>query len=281
MLRRALSTKLSWWLKLVAGLTTVAAGILAAALKADVNNWGGWPTLRRALSATQDVSWIYLPAFIIIAGIATWLRVHIGSPIVWNTVHYVLDEYRQEIFGADDVKNRDPDHYHRVTLFKHVYWRFTFSAWPFGGWMIPVERSGHTMKRGIARFRASEHDPDGAQGVAGQAWANSRIVSVFDLPDINIESPTDLDCATYARQGLVSPSWVRKRKSNRKRQYANARALFGIPIEVEGDPFWGALVVDSRSPDEINIEPLLNNPRYSFRTLSGTLSKLLGQRVGQ
>jgi hypothetical protein len=58
---------------------------------------------------------------------------------------------------------------------------------------------------------------------------------------------------------------------------SNGRAFFGIPIEVEGRT-WGAVVIDSRSPDEIAIEPLLDKPGYSFKLLGGTLSKLLAKR---
>lgn len=142
--------------------------------------------------------------------------------------------------------------------------------------MIPVERSGQTTKSRIPRFRASANDPDRAQGVAGQAWVRSRPVSVSDLPDISTRWPTDAECELYASKGLVTKEWVYKRKFDKKKQQSNPRALFGIPIEVEGKT-WGGVVVDSRSPDEIPIEPWLEHPRYSFKTLGGTLSKLLGK----
>jgi hypothetical protein len=277
LLRRELSGKLDAVLRattwVVAFLTVVVTGIL----KADPNDYVQWPFVHEKIISVQKSAWLVLPIFLIIAGIAGVLLQRIGRPKIWNAVHYLLDEYRQQIFGTDPAKSKDPDYYHRVTLFKHVWLRPTLRGRPWGGWMIPVERSGQRTKSGIARFRASEHEPDRAQGVAGQTWARSRPVSVYGLPDINVPAPLPEECERYATEGLVPQHWVYRRKRNRMKGASNGRAFFGIPIEVEGRT-WGAVVIDSRSPDEIAIEPLLDKPGYSFKLLGGTLSKLLAKR---
>jgi hypothetical protein len=277
LLRRELSTKFDFVFKVLIALGIFVTTVISAVLKTETAKLVNWPNVQAATVFVQNSAWIILPLLVLATAIITSLHKKLGRPLVWNVVHYLLDEYRQQVFGNDEAKNKEPDHYHRVTLFKHVWLRPTLRAIPWGGWMIPVERSGQTTKSGIARFRASANDPDHAQGVAGQAWACSRPVSVHGLPDINVPEPVEADCKKYAHEGLVSTKWVYRRKRDRKKGASNGRSFFGIPVEVDGKT-WGAVVIDSRSPDEIAIEPLLDNPSYNFKLLGGALSKLLANR---
>lgn len=246
--------------------------VIGALLKVSPNDYHDWPTLQSAIIRSDDWAWGSIPAFALAAALAQAIKKKIGSSNTWNTVHYLLDQHRDALFEKHATAKEDPEHYHRVTLFKRVPWRWAFVRWPWTGWMVPVARSGHTTHSWrIPRFRAPRNYPDKAEGVAGQTWARNKTVPVPGLPEINQES-SDKDKETYCQRAFVSPRWLEKRLK-RKDPQAMPRSLLGIPMEVvAGDP-WGALVVDSRSDNDISDKKARNTPRY--KTLTKVLSKLL------
>jgi hypothetical protein len=149
-------------------------------------------------------------------------------------VHFLLDSFRDFVFDTDEGDL----HHHRITLFKHRRCR---GWWTFGagsGWLVPVERSGHTTLKSRAAFRAPDA-ADKAQGIAGYTWARKRMIFVEDLPDIcNGGTPEAL--LAFAKATRITPQWLVKHK-------VCSRSFCGIPIEVQGN-IWGVLVLDSRSP---------------------------------
>ena len=230
------------------------------------------PIVLAVVTFSHQSSWWIIPISMIIALVAQYARSHIGSPETWVLVQYILDQYRDEMFGKDNETKEDPQHFHRVTLYKATRWRWALVRWPGSEWVVPVARSGSTTKTKIPCFRASRNDPNAAEGVAGQTWARvSRLVPAFELPDLNMEHPNQADIETYARKTFVSNEWVRRQIRKQKRG-PQARALLGIPVEAKGNS-WGVLVVDSRSSQPIQLKKVFKSP--SFQAHSGVLSRLL------
>jgi hypothetical protein len=239
-------------------------GVLGGLLKLKPEEYVDWQPY---LSRVHKSAYWTIPALAIIASIAQILKSKIGSAITWRTIQYLLNQYKEAIFEGRDTIKDDPEHYHRITLYKHVSWRWAFCRSPWTGWMVPVARSGHTTHSWrIPRFRAPADDPDSAEGVAGQTWAQKRAVPVHNLPEITGMS-LFRDIESYARNGFVSIAFIENRRGKN-----NARSLLGIPIEVKNQ-VWGALVIDSRSPEEISSKKAWK--AQPFKTLTGTLSKLL------
>jgi len=185
------------------------------------------------------------------------LKKLLGPPWLWNTVHSYLDSFREEAFnvGLDDAQ-----HHHRVTLFRYKPWYWHFRRWPWSGWLVPVERSGHTTQASISVYRAPD-DADKAEGVAGMTWARRRIVNVSNLPDLS-EDPSRDDMQRYAKATGMNLEVVKKKRPK-------ARSFCGIPVEIKGE-VWGVLVLDSRSADGIN-----TNSQILYRPLGKFLAKIL------
>ena len=185
-------------------------------------------------------------------------------------MQYLLDQYREEMFGKDEETKEEPEHFHRVTLYKYG-WHWALVMWPWSGWVVPVARSGSTTKTKIPCFRASRNEPDKAEGVAGQTWVRNRRVPVFNLPNLNIESPSEPDIEEYAKQTFVSEKWMYNRIQKHKKG-PQARSLLGIPLETKGKS-WGVLVVDSRSQESIGLKKVSKS--YSSQAYYSVLSRLL------
>jgi hypothetical protein len=168
-----------------------------------------------------------------------------------------LDYYRAEVFavGADDAM-----HHHRVTLFRYKGWCLVRRQWPWSGWLLAQERSGHTTRIGISIFKAPD-DADQAEGVAGKTWAKAGVVNVSHLPDLD-DAPQEKDFESYSRATGVSVEWLKKRRPK-------ARSFCGIPVEVKGAS-WGVIVLDSRNPDGIPV-----SSEVHFRPVGRILGKLL------
>lgn len=233
---RALSRSYTW-LGRSKGLLTVASATVGASLKADPIVWGnrfGVP-VRSALTVLQERAWILLPAMLLLIPVLEGARRVIGDPRIWGIVHDVLDQYRERLFEHAD---EDQVHEHRVTLFKRVRWRWCMQKWPWSGWLVPVERSGHTSQKSHAAFLAPD-EADHAQGVAGMTWSRNRVVYVKDLPDLSAAA-SEADFEEYARSTWMPLEHARGRRPR-------ARSMFGIPVEV-GNELWGVVVVDSRHP---------------------------------
>lgn len=237
------------------GLVVVLGGLQ----KADLDkfqaalNPPAW--LISSLVSVKDNGWWILPVVSIFAGAIGLLRKLLGSPWLWSYVQTLLNTMAQSAFN---VKETDGGHYHRVTLFKHVPWLWCCRKWPWNGWLVAVERSGHTSQSGIAYFRAPDN-ADQAEGVAGITWARNKMVMISNLPDLR-DSPADEDFEAYSKATFVSVARLRA-------SLTGSRAFCGVPIEVKGR-LWGVLVLDSRSPDGI---------REDGKLLYMPVSKLLGK----
>lgn len=240
---------------------TVAAGILTAAMKGDSEHAQAY--LGQAgggfVRFAQEWAWFAAPLLILIGTIIGWSRRLTGDPKIWKIVHDVLDDFREQVF--QDIPD-DQLHEHRVTLFKRVSWHWCLRRWPWSGWLIPVERSGHTTQRSTICFKA----PDAAsesEGIAGKAWVRRRPIYVPGLPDVS-GSATTSQVREYAKQSLMSEAQVRIRKPQ-------ARSLYGVAVEVKGAR-WGVLVIDSRETriDEVAVQTYYRMvARFLGKTLEG------------
>ena len=268
MLRLDWSEKFDRWLNVTSGASPIIVAIVGSILKIE-DAYFKSPIFLGIISAIRNRAWWIILTFSVIGILAQVIRARIGTPVVWQTVQYLLDQYWEELFEKANGVVNDPRYFHRITLFKHVKWHWGFVRWPWSGWMIPVARSGHKTRSRIAKFRASSDAPDKAEGIAGQAWAYERRVQIYGLPDINTDTVAETDIDDYASQGSVSRKWIEKRRGKKK---SHALSLLGIPVEVKNKP-WGALVVDSRNPNEILNEAALKKQKY--KSLVNILSKLL------
>lgn len=227
---------------------------LGASLEVDPSQVAFGQTVVRQLRASAGTG---LPVAAILMGLAEVGRRAVGEPYRWRGVHQALDELRDHVFGGHDD---DPLHYHRVTLFKYHQWRPCLRKWPWSGWLVPVERSGHTTQSVSVRFKAPD-EADQAEGVAGATWSRMSTVRVSGLPELG-DHPTRDQVHEYADETFVSRDWVED-------HLPTCRSLCGIPVEVNGKP-WGVIVLDSRSP-----KPIKKEYDPEFRMVAGFLSSLL------
>jgi len=221
------------------GVAILISGLASACLKADPSNLQGfWAFFVSPLKWTQDRAWIILMVLAVYILVAEVVRKTMGPPWVWRAIHNLLDIIQEYAFRdhADAML-----HDHRVTLFKYVKWRVCFRRWPWSGWLLPVERSGHTTRSKVAIFRAPD-DAAHAEGIAGAAWASRGAVPVLGLPDLEHDS-TDENIRAYAEKTFVSEEWVKKYLAAGK---PLALSFVGVPVEVNGKR-WGVIVLDSKS----------------------------------
>ena len=227
---------LALWVQVGVGVVIIFFGGLQRADLTSITNHQVFPAgLIAYLRSLQENAWWSFPLLIFLSGVLGLLRKLLGSPWLWNTVHYHLDVIRET---ALNVAEGDALHHHRATLFKYVPVAWCRRKWPWDGWLVPVERSGYTTRGHVSIFRAPD-DADRAEGVAGMAWARNQTVTISGLPALQADSD-DADFDLYSRNSGVSVSWLRER-------LPQSRSFCGIPLEVKGKP-WGVLVLDSRSP---------------------------------
>jgi hypothetical protein len=218
-------------------LATTLSAACGASLKADPSKISGkfGDGAATIVQFAQTWAWLAVPGLLLLAAAFGWARATIGDPRIWRVVHDTLDQFREKLFQHTPD---DQMHEHRVTLFQRVPWCWCFRRWPWDGWLIPVERSGHTTQRSGSIFKAPDN-ADHVEGVAGMTWSRRKPVYVPNLPDLT-PSATDAEIQDYARNSWVSEEYVRK-------QRPRFRSLYGIPVEVKGQ-IWGVFVVDSRHP---------------------------------
>lgn len=241
-----------------------AATLFAAALKTDPKKWSG--PVGPALVWAQDNAWKWLFWLIIVAGAAQLLQRYWGPPWRWTLIEQMLSELRQYVFGG--MKDSE-EHHHRVTLFKRVRWCWTGYP-PWGGWVIPMARSSHTTRHGIAKFRAPD-DADRAEGVAGRTWAKNDALFVSGLPDL-VADESDGALSTYAKSTGISVGWL-KGRLQRKKNRPLARSYGGYPVLVAGKP-WGVLLLDSRSDQALTQESYEKTRDY-YKMVARFLGQLL------
>lgn len=249
---------LSLWAQVIVGFLVVCIG---AAQRADSGairtQLSGFPELAELIDAAQRNAWWQLPVFTIAAGVLGLLRKQLGSPWLWDAVKFSLDEIQKIAFTMGDS---DGQHHHRVTLFKYVPWAWCLRRWPWSGWLVPVERSGHTTRSGVSYFKAPDA-ADQAEGIAGLTWARRRTVGVSDLPELTAQS-SNAELQTYATSTGLSIEQV-------KDKLPKARSFAGIPVEV-GGRVWGVIVLDSRGAKSIR-----GDVTVIYQPISRVMGKLL------
>jgi len=184
---------------------------------------------------------------------------------MWDHVELLLNQFRDCVF---EQHFSDPVHHHRVTLFKHhSFWWHWESKWggtPWTGWLVTVERSGHTTKNNITAFKVPDKDADNIEGVAGATWARKASVLVEELPDLS-GTKGKKNVADYSKKAYISKDWVQSHQ-------CPARSLYGVPIEVNGK-LWGVIVIDSRSEKLPNRDLAEKFHKMFGKTLSKTLER--------
>lgn len=238
---------IDWWL----GKTQIAAAIavtfFAAMLKADPTHFG---QLGPAVIWIQNWAWLVAVVGPMLVAVLQFARKRFGNPWAWEAIQKILDEFSNEVFKD----SKDPDDYHRVTLFKHRKWCWAWKPKNLKNWLVAEARSGHLTKDKIRRFRAPD-DGEACQGVVGFAWRHRDWVRVPEddksLPVLGSEaSPADID--EYANRCKVEPVWVRGQLSKGR---PLAKSYAALRVQLKGKP-WGVLVLDSRNAGPIDKEKL-------------------------
>lgn len=205
------------------------------------------------LGYIHNIAWWLTLVLGLVAATSKYICTRIGEPWVWATLQTMVEDLRKNAFTA----NTDgPAHHHRVTVFRHVKWRFrngkgvtSLVPWTSGphvwsGWLVPVLRSCHTTQRSKSVFLAPDNGR--SEGIAGQTWAAKGTVYKAGLPNLEV-APTKNDIALYAKETLVTTNFIKNRMSNGQ---TLARSYCGIPVEVK-NRLWGVIVLDSMSPNGI------------------------------
>lgn len=185
----------------------------------------------------------------------------------WRTIHTVLDKLRAQAFPKSN-SGPPPAHLNRVTLFQYRGMRMRLCRYPWTGWLVPVERSGHVTKYTDTVFRAS--DSGEVEGVAGEIWRSGQPVAKLNLPDVN-ESSTEAEINLYAENTLVGAEWVRNRIREKK---LLPNHIWGVPVELKGT-VWGVLVFDSRSKETRDESQLLADLEH-YKTVASCIGQILG-----
>ncbi|MBV8214043.1 MAG: hypothetical protein JOZ08_12585 [Verrucomicrobia bacterium] len=234
--------------------------IVAASLKADVSKYQ--PPLSGLLGLLQGVAWWCIPTLALAAGVTQFFQKRINQASTWGSIRFLLNEFHKLIFGKPSGAIKSPTdttHHKRVTLFQYKkritfrddgptrHWYFLGFDW--SGWLIPVQRSGHTTRRTSTAFWAPDA-ADKVQGIAGVTWANNQRSVREDLPDISQNSSTE-DLKKYADDSWLTVEWLEKKLVRKGSGWP--RALYGIPVEVEGK-LWGVIVLDSRDVKIPNLD---------------------------
>jgi len=218
--------------------------VFPVALKTQPSNeWQPWA--KNALTSFQHQVWWLWPLVTLVMISARLADKKFCDRWGYEAVKEMLELLRERAFPS----NSDPQHHHRVTLFRYRGWRVCLRAWPWSGWLVPVVRSGYTTQHRRTCFLAPDN-ADKAEGVAGRAWSTGSVVIVPDkdknesaLPALNKtgRKPNDIRLLAdaYAKATYVSVDWALK-------NMPDARSFMGIPVMVKGQP-WGVIVVDSRA----------------------------------
>lgn len=221
-------------------LSGLAAIVVSSAVAVKIEDVQAWlPVALPTLKKIQDCSWFLTPILIGVFGFSQLVCRMIGPPWIWKAIRTLLDDLRNNAFGD---KSNDPLHYHRATLFKHCRFRFTLRQWPWKGWLVPVERSGHTTLHSKTCFLAP-NKADQAEGIAGQTWSRRKTLFIQNLPNLK-SNPSDDNISKYARGSWVTEKWVRDHEHL-------TRSFCGLPVEV-GNNLWGVIVLDSRDRNPID-----------------------------
>lgn len=211
------------------------------------------PTLGAALKNVQ--SGPVIPSVLILTPIVFTLRKKFDNSHL-DSVHGLLDQICQATFKHDKFLH---EQHGRVTLFRYQY--FFFGRWRFwGGWLVPVERSGEATRNTDTAFAAPDNG-EASEGVAGMTWSRRRNVSIEGLPNLSLDK-SEAAFKKYADMSLYPIERIRKK-------VPRPLSLYGIPVEVGGKK-WGVIVIDS-------VHPKINTKyaRQVFDAIAPTLSSYL------
>jgi hypothetical protein len=260
MRKRGLWSVLYKGLGILQWILTLAIATISAFLKADTASLvgSGWQFLKLPLDSVQHTAWLTILLLSVALAITQVARNQIGPPWVWEHLHMLLDSFRDLVFEDEggDV------HHHRATIFKRVSFGRGWRFWDWRGWLVPVERSGHTTRRSKSTFRAPDN-ADKSEGVAGTTWAGKQTIYVEDLPDVS-GNPSPATLEQYARATRSTTKWLAKHKPC-------SRSFCGIPFDVKGKR-WGVVVLDSRNEQIKQKADLIDN---FFKINGRYLSKLM------
>jgi hypothetical protein len=216
-----------------------------------------------------------------------------------------LGKFRKDCFPG--LPENEPRHNNRVTIFKHVQWKWRIRpwrnmTWPWGwprlpgsGWLVIAHRSGHTTQSSTTVFLAPD-DAVHAEGVAGRAWSSDGAIRVSGLPDLSQVQRvgsvracwlrlrlwiqwTNLVCERflndcqlieqYAQATGMSARSIWRRVRSRKQA---PRCILAIPIESFDNQRWGVLVLDN-SNDIESVDTETPVFRRAFNRLKATLDR--------
>jgi hypothetical protein len=257
------------WAKWLFWIATAVNIIAAALIKMPERPEFGAVYTEIAKAGAAHGWWLVILATAVI-GITSAITKSIGSPDTLETLHELLDSLHAAVFKGPEYSIPDE---HKVTIFKAVktcpqdHWlrrMFGFLG-TRARWLKPVVRSGHTSQDTTTCFRLYD-DADKCEGVAGQAWARNRVITVYDLPSVS-QTPYNYQVAAYASRSYVSEDRVRAKKPK-------SRSVLGMPILVKGE-LWGVLVFDSRNPAKIRYEEIEEMYRVISRHLNTLIAKHL------
>ena len=252
-------------------LLTVAMGIDT---KSD--EYKSWPIFVLTwIDKVKPISiWLVLILAILAVFGVLYKRLH--NPWVWEKLKFVLDGFRKKAY-ADFSGDREQ--YHKITLFRHQdfilfrqhwsgrwYWPWGKRRNPFGGWLVPVLRSGHKAATPKTVFYAPA-DGD-SEGVAGCAWdAQAQIIPAETLPQLT-DSSSESQKRKYAKRTFTSLEYIERAIELKK---PLPLSLGAMPVFVHGK-IWGVLVLDSQSSDGVT-EEVLDNFSLTVEIIGQLLEK--------
>jgi len=282
----------------------IAVGLLASAgyaLDVTVPDAGKDPIFLQPLvqfvQAHATVLGILLGAYIVVNRAVRRLRKDGESKelrVMHRMVNRNLDKFRQVVFpGLSDTIPQDEN---RVTMFKYQPFKWTLRLWPWSGWLVMLERSGHLTRYRAPIFRVTDN-PEKCEGIAGRAWRSGAVRSgnpKAPLPDLsdmpytnwyrafalqirewfNDDSPSVVQYAEHRRmvdnyaQATCTSSrvvWTRLRQGK-----PCPTSILGILIYGKGKRPWGVLAMDSCN----SIACIDSNDRKFVRALNQLMDTL-------
>jgi hypothetical protein len=232
---------------------SVATISFAVANDAAAAKWQAPHWVKDTISFIHNSVGSWLWVFAALAAFMTFSRKFIGPKEVWSAVHTLLNDFRDRAFETQE----DP-HANRVTLFRHTRWcfkrtawlkMFTQGKWIWGGWLVPVERSGDMTQNPAVAFYAPLDSPNKAEGFAGIVSRRGVTLELHQLPALGVQMLDDaageITLKNYCELTNISPREIKERL---KRDKMCGRSFWGLHLEKEDTSLWGMLVIDSHQP---------------------------------
>lgn len=164
-----------------------------------------------------------------------------------DEIKRILDAFQKNYF-----QNVPEDHYkNRVTLFKACKGYRLESYRPKRSRYLKIfVRAGTAYQKSKIWFPIDDEREEGNEGVAGRAWFENGHITVTDLPDWQDTSAPERNrnCKEYAAKGFVSIPTA-------QRLDIKSRSISATIVRTPSGQRWGVLVLDSRDPQGISMEP--------------------------